>query len=93
MLRNVSLAVDMDDRIALLGANGNGKSTLAKLLADRLPALAGEIRRAGRSCASAISLSTRRTSWSRQKTRSDYMMRLAPRHATAGACSARLLRA
>ena len=45
VLRNVSLAVDMDDRIALLGANGNGKSTLAKLLADRLPALAGEIRR------------------------------------------------
>ena len=36
VLRNVSLTVDMDDRIALLGANGNGKSTLAKLLADRL---------------------------------------------------------
>jgi ATP-binding cassette subfamily F protein 3 len=35
----------MDDRIALLGANGNGKSTLAKLLADRLVPLAGEIRR------------------------------------------------
>ena len=45
VLRNVSLAIDMDDRIALLGANGNGKSTLAKLLAERLPALAGEIRR------------------------------------------------
>ncbi len=38
VLRNVSLAIDMDDRIALLGANGNGKSTLAKLLADRLAA-------------------------------------------------------
>jgi ATP-binding cassette subfamily F protein 3 len=38
----------MDDRVALLGANGNGKSTLAKLLADRLPALAGEIRRGPR---------------------------------------------
>src|SRR5580692_10105598 len=36
VLRNVSLSIDMDDRIALLGANGNGKSTLAKLLADRL---------------------------------------------------------
>jgi ATP-binding cassette subfamily F protein 3 len=45
VLRHVSLAIDTDDRIALLGANGNGKSTLAKLLADRLPALAGEIRR------------------------------------------------
>jgi ATP-binding cassette, subfamily F, member 3 len=45
ILRNVSLAIDMDDRVALLGANGNGKSTLAKLLADRLPALSGELRR------------------------------------------------
>ena len=45
ILRNVSLTVDMDDRIALLGANGNGKSTLAKLLAERLPPLAGEVRR------------------------------------------------
>ena len=33
VLRGLSLTVDMDDRIALLGANGNGKSTLAKLLA------------------------------------------------------------
>jgi ATP-binding cassette subfamily F protein 3 len=48
VLRNLSLAIDMDDRVALLGANGNGKSTLAKLLADRLPALAGEIRRGPR---------------------------------------------
>jgi ATP-binding cassette subfamily F protein 3 len=45
VLRNVSLTVDMDDRIALLGANGNGKSTLAKLLADRLAPLSGEARR------------------------------------------------
>jgi ATP-binding cassette subfamily F protein 3 len=45
VLRNVSLLVDMDDRIALLGANGNGKSTLAKLLAGRLDPLSGEMRR------------------------------------------------
>jgi ATP-binding cassette, subfamily F, member 3 len=45
ILRNISLSVDMDDRIALLGANGNGKSTLAKLLAERLPPLSGEVRR------------------------------------------------
>jgi ATP-binding cassette subfamily F protein 3 len=45
ILRNVSLAIDMDDRIALLGANGNGKSTLAKLLAERLAPLSGEVRR------------------------------------------------
>jgi ATP-binding cassette subfamily F protein 3 len=45
VLRNVSLTCDMDDRIALLGANGNGKSTLAKLLAGRLQPMSGEIRR------------------------------------------------
>lgn len=45
ILQNVTLAIDMDDRIALLGANGNGKSTLAKLLAERLAPLSGEVRR------------------------------------------------
>jgi ATP-binding cassette subfamily F protein 3 len=44
VLRNLSLGIDMDDRIALLGANGNGKSTLAKLLAGRLGPMVGEIR-------------------------------------------------
>jgi len=48
VLRNISLTIDMDDRIALLGANGNGKSTLAKLLADRLTPLSGEMRRGPR---------------------------------------------
>ncbi len=37
----LDLRLDQDDRIALLGANGNGKSTLAKLLAGRLPPMAG----------------------------------------------------
>ncbi len=41
VLRGVSLRIDMEDRIALLGQNGNGKSTLAKLLAGRLGALHG----------------------------------------------------
>jgi ATP-binding cassette subfamily F protein 3 len=45
ILRGVSLRLDMEDRVALLGANGNGKSTLAKLLAGRMEPLAGEIRR------------------------------------------------
>ena len=45
VLKNLSLTIDMDDRIALLGANGNGKSTLAKLLAGRLEPMTGEIRR------------------------------------------------
>lgn len=36
ILRDLNLRLDQDDRIALLGANGNGKSTLAKLFAGRL---------------------------------------------------------
>jgi ATP-binding cassette subfamily F protein 3 len=36
VLRNITLRLDPDDRIGLLGANGNGKSTFAKLLARRL---------------------------------------------------------
>jgi ATP-binding cassette, subfamily F, member 3 len=45
VLRNLSLSIDTEDRIALLGANGNGKSTLAKLLADRLAPIEGTMRR------------------------------------------------
>ncbi len=41
ILTGVSLRIDMEDRIALLGQNGNGKSTLAKLLAGRLAAMRG----------------------------------------------------
>ena len=48
VLRGLDLRVDQDDRIALLGANGNGKSTLAKLLAGRLDAARGDVRRASR---------------------------------------------
>ncbi|WP_274424534.1 ribosomal protection-like ABC-F family protein [Chelativorans sp. YIM 93263] len=36
VLKNLNLRIDNDDRIALLGANGNGKSTFAKLIAGRL---------------------------------------------------------
>jgi ATP-binding cassette subfamily F protein 3 len=45
VLSGLDLRLDPDDRVALLGANGNGKTTFARLLAGRLPALAGEIRR------------------------------------------------
>ncbi len=41
ILKKLSLRIDADDRIALLGANGNGKSTFAKLLAGRLKGDAG----------------------------------------------------
>jgi len=47
VLSGVSLRVDMEDRIALLGTNGNGKSTLAKLLAGRLAPLKGRQFRTG----------------------------------------------
>ena len=43
ILRKLNLRIDMDDRIALLGANGNGKSTLVKLLSGRLAPLAGDM--------------------------------------------------
>ncbi len=43
VLGGISLRVDMGDRIALLGANGNGKSTLAKALSSRLPPQSGSI--------------------------------------------------
>jgi ATP-binding cassette subfamily F protein 3 len=46
VLNRVTLRVDTDDRIALLGANGNGKSTLVKLLAGKLSPFAGKITRA-----------------------------------------------
>jgi ATP-binding cassette subfamily F protein 3 len=45
ILRDLTFRIDMEDRIALLGSNGNGKSTLAKLIAGRLDPLAGELRR------------------------------------------------
>lgn len=45
VLSNISLRLDMEDRIALLGANGNGKSTFAKLVAGRLEPLSGTMER------------------------------------------------
>lgn len=43
VLRNLNLRIDQDDRIALLGKNGQGKSTLAKLLSDRLQPMSGKM--------------------------------------------------
>ncbi|MGN6305668.1 MAG: ABC-F family ATP-binding cassette domain-containing protein [Mesorhizobium sp.] len=43
VLKKLTLRIDNDDRIALLGANGNGKSTFAKLLAGRLKGETGTI--------------------------------------------------
>jgi ATP-binding cassette subfamily F protein 3 len=48
VLRGLNLRIDGDDRIALLGANGNGKSTLVKLLAGRLKPLDGQMVKSGK---------------------------------------------
>jgi ATP-binding cassette, subfamily F, member 3 len=44
ILKNISLRIDNDDRIALLGSNGNGKSTFAKLISGRLGLDGGEMK-------------------------------------------------
>jgi ATP-binding cassette subfamily F protein 3 len=44
ILRNITLRLDPDDRIALLGSNGNGKSTFAKLLCGKLEPQSGEMK-------------------------------------------------
>ncbi|MDX3901263.1 MAG: ABC-F family ATP-binding cassette domain-containing protein [Sphingobium sp.] len=43
ILRRVNLRIDPDDRVALLGRNGNGKTTLARLIAAQLPAMEGQM--------------------------------------------------
>jgi len=48
VLRKITLRLDPDDRIALLGSNGNGKSTFAKLLCGKLAPLSGEMRHHGK---------------------------------------------
>jgi len=45
VLRKLDLRLDMDDRIALLGQNGNGKSTFIRLLSDRLKPREGRIKK------------------------------------------------
>jgi len=48
ILKRLNLRIDQDDRIALLGKNGQGKSTLAKLLSKRLPLMAGKMVRSSK---------------------------------------------
>ena len=48
VLRKLNLRIDMEDRIAFLGANGNGKSTLAKLLAGALTTDGGKLFKSGK---------------------------------------------
>ncbi|MCF8473658.1 MAG: ABC-F family ATP-binding cassette domain-containing protein [Emcibacter sp.] len=48
VLRHLNLRLDMDDRIALLGQNGNGKSTFAKLISGRLDIMNGELNKSSK---------------------------------------------
>ncbi|AVW93377.1 ABC-F family ATP-binding cassette domain-containing protein [Celeribacter baekdonensis] len=43
ILGKLDLRIDQDDRIALLGRNGEGKSTLSKLLSNRLAPMGGKM--------------------------------------------------
>ncbi|MDR3144477.1 MAG: ABC-F family ATP-binding cassette domain-containing protein [Puniceicoccales bacterium] len=43
VLKSVNLCVTFGEKIALLGANGNGKSTLAKVLSGRLAPISGKV--------------------------------------------------
>ena len=47
ILSGVNLRFDPDDRIAIVGANGQGKTTLVKSIAQRLPLMAGERKASG----------------------------------------------
>jgi ATP-binding cassette subfamily F protein 3 len=48
ILKKINLSIQNKDRIALLGANGNGKSTLVKLIANALAPMEGEMFRNGK---------------------------------------------
>ncbi len=48
VLRGLDLRIDPDDRIALLGANGQGKSTLSKIIGGRLAPLAGKMQQSSK---------------------------------------------
>ena len=45
ILKQLNLRLDVDDRIGLLGVNGAGKSTFAKMIAGALPIMGGEMQR------------------------------------------------
>jgi ATP-binding cassette subfamily F protein 3 len=48
VLHGLNIRLDTDDRVGLLGSNGNGKSTFVKLLADRLKPMAGKVQKSSK---------------------------------------------
>ena len=72
VLRNITLRLDPDDRIALLGSNGNGKSTFAKLLCGKLKRRSAARCSIRRSSRSAISPSTSSMNLSAERTPYEY---------------------
>jgi ATP-binding cassette subfamily F protein 3 len=48
VLRGLDLRIDMEDRIALLGQNGNGKSTFIRLISQRLEPREGKLKKTPR---------------------------------------------
>ena len=75
ILQRLNLRLDPDDRIALLGRNGNGKTTLARLLAAQLTPMDGRDDRDRARCASAISPSIRSRNCDRDETPLEHMTR------------------
>ena len=78
VLSRLNLRIDPDDRIALLGRNGNGKTTLARLLAGQLSPMARRLMAARANCGSAISPSIRSRSWLPTRRRCSTWQRLLP---------------
>ena len=78
VLSRLNLRIDPDDRMALVGRNGNGKTTLARLLAGQLKPMAGTASSPAASCGSAISPSIRSRSWLPDETPLQHMERLLP---------------
>jgi ATP-binding cassette, subfamily F, member 3 len=88
VLQRLNLRLDPDDRIALLGRNGNGKTTLARLLAAQLPAMEGAMTASGKLRVGYFT-QYQVEELDREDTPLEHMSRLMPR-ATPGAVRAQL---
>ncbi len=78
VLSELDFTIDADDRIALLGANGNGKSTLAKLIAGQLSAETGTLTRA-RNLSTAMFAQHQIEALDGKRTALDHVIALMPR--------------